>query len=96
VVDPRYEDFLFTVLVAGYDPAFSPLAIPTVEIAKGKATVKAENAVSIVSVDGEYEIRREHKFAFDEKKPHVIRALTTAARSVIGIYTPGKAIRWIQ
>lgn len=96
VLDPQYEDFLFTAFVAQYDSSFAPLAIPALQVDGDKLHVTAENAVSVVAFDEEFIIGQGGKFKWDQNKVHIIRLLTTAGRSVIGEYTPSGGWKWSQ
>jgi len=92
-----FVDVDFNVLVAKYNAEFTQLPIPVVKINGDKIEIIADDAVSIVSLDNEYEIDYEAKFDFDRTKPHVIRLLTVKGRSVIGlIEAGGQQWEWLQ
>lgn len=96
VLDDRFEDFLFTIPLSVYNPKFSPLALPAVLLVDGKLDIFAENAVSVISVDNEYKLAHQGQFTFDVSVPHTVRLLTTAGRSILGVWSPDGGWRWVQ
>jgi len=93
----QFEDVDFNILVAKYNSEFTRLPIPSVQINGDSIQITADDAVSIISLDNEYEIDFEAKFDFDRKKAHVMRLLTVKGRSVIGLWVPGgQEWSWLQ
>ncbi len=85
------------VLVEQFDSKYNVLPMPIVEIDDDKIKVKGDPAVSILALNGKYEIDYKGKFDFDPSKQHVLRALTSAGRSVIGVWDPVKKVwKWMQ
>ena len=84
--DPQWKDY-----------AFSPLAIPRVEFSGGEIKVVASPEVSIISLNGEYEINNKAEFKFDRTKPNILRILTVKGRSVLGLWSAGaQEFEWKQ
>jgi len=82
-----FRDLLFNVGVAKYDPKFRTLPKPIIKIDGKKLTVIASKAVSIISLNDQYEVDMEAKFEnFRPNGPNILRLLTVAGRSLIGIW----------
>lgn len=105
---PRVVDHTLTVLVAQYatslpgdpewgDYGFSPLAIPVVSLDGSSLKVEATDYVSILSLNGEYEMDYKASFKFDRTKRNILRAITVKGRSVLGVWNPEKQEwTWMQ
>lgn len=97
IASTHFEDVDFNIFVAKYSSEFTKLPIPDIQINGNEIKVTANDAVSIISIDGEYEIDHEAKFDFDWKKAHVMRLLTVKGRSVLGFWAPGgQQWQWVQ
>ena len=91
------RDLDFNILVAKYDKRFTQLPIPKIEMDDDEITIVADEAVSVISMDDQYEIGHEVEFDFDKTKKHVIRLLTMKGRSIIGLWIPGNGgWEWVQ
>lgn len=96
VQSPEFDDLLFTVHVARYASTFNPLPEPIDTFDGKKLTIKADNAVSIVSVGDKYEISNEGEFAINSTLSYTVRAITTKGRSALGVWSPSKKeVVWI-
>lgn len=82
-------------IIAGYDPKFIPLPIPEIKFEKKKIEILADDNVSVISVDNQYDIDRKTSLSFDQSKKHVVRTLTVGGRLALGIWVPGKGFTWI-
>ncbi len=79
-----FQDILFNIVVSKYDERYTPLPCPSLSFDEDTLIVKASKVVSIIALDGEYEVDYETKFKkFDKTKPHILRLLTVAGRSVL-------------
>ncbi len=80
-----YKDVNFDILLSKYDERFTVLPLPIIEFNGDKLKIKADKAVSIISMDAEYKIDYKTDFEkFDPNVYHVLRLLTVAGRSVLG------------
>jgi len=75
-------------IFAVYSPSFVKLAEPTVYYRKNKIYILADKSVSVISVDEEYDLKSHGTFKAKRDQPHILRALTTGGRSVIGTWDP--------
>ena len=92
LIDGAVQRF-FTAMVWGYDKRYVPLATPVVSEDGGKIRVDGGSEVSVVSLDALYRISNKGSFKFDKTKNHVLRILTVAGRSKLGIWAAG-GDRW--
>jgi len=84
-VRSEYPDVRFNIIMNKYDEKYIPLPIPVVTLDKSTLRVKANKAVSIITLDKEYDIDYETKFKkFNATKPHVLRLITVKGRMLIG------------
>lgn len=75
-------------LVAVYDERYDPLPKPAVIDSDNEITVYADSTVSAIFLDNDFKLWSVGEFPFDSRKAHVLRLITTSARSVIGEYNP--------
>lgn len=80
----EYEDLHVNILVAVYDNKFTPLTIPMVKVGTDTIDVEARQAVSIISLNEEYEFDYDASFEFDRYGSNILRLLTVKGRSVLG------------
>lgn len=83
------EDFAkWSRLLAVYKEGFVPLAKPAVLEDDQEITVYADPTVYAIFLDNEFKLSNVGEFKFDSAQEHVLRLLTSSARSVIGEYSP--------
>ena len=75
---------------------FVPLAIPNIVLTSDKLKVVGTDQVSIISLDGRYEIDKSAEFRFNPNQNHILRLLTVSGRLVIGKYYPVLGWVWVQ
>lgn len=93
VIINRFKDILFTVVVSVYNSDFNPLPVPEIKMDGDEIEVIADDAVSAIAFDDQYEIARSKTFKkIDWSKPHYIRLLTVKGRAVLGIWEPGTGV----
>lgn len=81
-------------LIAIYNEAYVPLPKPVVISDDREITVYADPTVSAIFFDNEFKLSNQGEFPFDSTKSHVMRLLTSSARSVIGEYDPKNEV-WV-
>jgi len=82
-----FPDLLYNIVVSKYDPRFVKLPIPAVSVDGKKLLVSANKAVSIISLNDEFELDYEttfNDFNFNQCDNIVLRLLTVGGRSAIG------------
>ena len=78
-----------SVLTHIYNSEFTRLSLPMLNIEGSTLVVEAEDAVSIIALDDNYQLGNKVKFRnFEELFPHYLRLLTVKGRSVLCKYTP--------
>jgi len=98
VIDPEYEDVLFTAVIAQYrtklpadedwyESTFSQLATAGLKFKKrDKIEITAPSVVSVISLDNQYRMTIKKKFKFDKNQDHIVRIFTVKGRSSISIW----------
>ncbi len=92
VVSQDYQDLLFSVAVANYDPRYTSLPIPSTRVEKGKLYVNADNAVSAIALNEEYRLNNKGSFKFDPQVTNYLRLLTVAGRALLGVWLPEQQV----
>lgn len=82
-----FKDLLFNIMVSKYDSKFIPLAEPSIEMDGDELICTADEAVSIIALNGKFEIDREATFEnFNRNVSNTLRLLTVGGRSAIGTW----------
>ena len=77
-----------------HDKAFTILPSPKIEIKKDEIKIVADKAVGVISIGDKYKIKNKGSFKVSGNQ-EIVRLLTTAARSVIGVWN-GECVEWIK
>jgi len=97
-ISPVFQNLFLNVLGTGYNPRFYPLPLPKITYDdENRIWITADPAVSLISLDRQYEFSTHAAFWFDSTKPHILRLLTVKGRTVFGTYHPsGRKWTWAQ
>lgn len=80
-----------------HKPEFAKLPAPSIQMSEDQIKIKADPAVSIVSLDQKYSISSSAKFDFNPSQPHILRILTVKGRSWIAEWIPSRRVwQWIK